>query len=79
MIMKYRIVKRNTNGYGEIRYSPWYYAQRNILGIWIDLRFHPFADVYDSYDIDYNTVERWLEKYIGGKGPMTEEVVKEYE
>lgn len=79
-MMKYRIVKRNTNSMGEVRESSWYYAQeRNILGIWVDLRFHPFISTYDSYDIHYGVVEKWLENYIKGKDSPTEEVVKTYD
>jgi hypothetical protein len=77
--MKYRIVKRNTNTLGDITRWDWYYAQRNIFGVWIDLRFHPFISTYDSYDVDLNAVERWLDNHINGKGPKTEEVVKTYE
>jgi hypothetical protein len=76
---KYRIVKRNTNIVGEIYRFNWYYAQRNILGVWVDLRLHPFISTYDSYDSDLIIVERWLNNYINGKGQKTEEVVKEYE
>ncbi len=79
MIMKYRIVKRNTSSSGDVSRFDWYYAQRNILGIWVDLRFHPFISTYDAYDMDLNTVERWLDNYINGKGPKNEEVVKEYD
>ncbi len=79
MIMKCRIVKRNTSSTGEVSRFDWYYAQRNILGVWIDLRLHPFISTYDSYDMDLNTVERWLDNYINGHSPATEEVVKTYE
>ena len=78
MIMKYRIVKRNTNGNGDITRFDWYYAQRNIFGMWVDLRFHPFISTYDSYDVDLVVVERWLNNYINGLGPKSEEVVKTY-
>jgi hypothetical protein len=77
--MKYRIVKRNTSGSGEVSKWDWYYAQRNIFGVWVDLRLHPFVSTYDSYDMHLNTVERWLDNYINGKGPKSEEVVKTYE
>jgi hypothetical protein len=78
---KYRIVKRNTNGNGDIDMfgKYWYYAQCNIFGVWVDLRHNPFAETYDSYDSDLIFVERWLNNYINGKGQKTEEVVKEYE
>jgi hypothetical protein len=76
---KYRIVKRNISGSGVVSRWDWYYAQRNIFGVWIDLRLHPFISTYDAYDMDLNTVERWLNNYINGKGPKTEEVVKTYE
>jgi hypothetical protein len=79
MIMKYRIVKRNFDTRGEVRRWNWYYAQRNIFGIWVDLRLHPFIDTFDSYDMDLNTVERWLNVYISNKGSATEEVVKTYD
>lgn len=77
--MKYRIVKRNTTIDGSISRFDWYYAQRNILGLWIDLRFHPFISTYDSYDSDFSIVERWLNNYINGQSPKSEEVVKTYE
>jgi hypothetical protein len=77
--MKCRIVKRNTSGCGDVSRFDWYYAQRNIFGVWIDLRHHPFISTYDSYDMHLNTVERWLDDYINGHNPKTEEVVKEYE
>lgn len=76
---KYRIVKRNTNSHGDITRFDWYYAQRNIFGVWVDLRFHPFISIYDSYDVDLMVVERWLDNYINGLGPKSEEVVKTYE
>jgi hypothetical protein len=76
---RYRIVKRNTNALGEIRKYPYYYAQRNILGVWIDLLHHPFINTFNSYDTDLSVVEEWLDDRINGKRSKTEEVVKEYE
>ncbi len=76
---KYRIVKRNTYPSGGISRYPYYYAQRNIFGIWVDLRFHPFADTYNASDMEFDAVERWLNDYIEGNRPQIEEVVKVYE
>jgi hypothetical protein len=76
--MKYRIVKRARGSR-----KPWYIAQRKIFGIWVDLRFHPFANVFDSYDMSLNVVERWMENYLKSKikvnEPFTEEVEKTYD
>jgi hypothetical protein len=74
--MKYRIVKRRVDRY-YFHYA--YYAQINIWGIWIDLKYHPFVDAYNAYDMDFDTVERWLKDYIEGKKPVNEEVVKTYD
>jgi hypothetical protein len=72
VIIKYRIVKRKVNRYY------YYYAQTNILGIWVDLRFHPFVDTYDAHDVHFDTVDNWLKDYIKGK-PDVDEVVKTYD
>ena len=81
--MKYRIVKRNTNDHGDYIPNPWYYAQVRILGIWLDLRHNPFHEtygVYDSYDSNCATVEKWLEDYRGVRmTKFQQEVVKTYE
>jgi hypothetical protein len=81
--MKYRIVKRNTNGFGDYMLNPWYYAQVRVLGIWFDLRHHPFHEtheMYDSYSPNYATVEKWLENYREEKmTKFQQEVVKTYE
>lgn len=77
--MKYRIVKRNRNFLGELSTCPWYYAQRNILGVWIDIRHNPYITAYDSYDDDLVIVEKWLENHIQGKKSPTQEVVKTYD
>jgi hypothetical protein len=90
--MKYRIVKRNTTAFGGfsqylrnlfkgnlIRVDR-YYAQCNILGVWIDLRYHPFISTYDAYDVHLERVEKWLENHIRrGKESPTQEVVKTYD
>jgi hypothetical protein len=84
--MKYRIVKRNTNGLGEISKYPWYYAQRNILGVWFDLRYHPLISTYNAFDRNLEVVELWLENHIWkitfgvrSKESPTQEVVKTYD
>ena len=78
--MKYRIVKRNTDVFGDIRPHEWYYAQVKVLGIWFDLRHHPFySNTRDSYYPGYAIVEEWLENYMKGKPAYKQEVVKTYE
>jgi hypothetical protein len=77
--MKYRIVKRNTTAFGGFSQYLRYYAQCNILGVWIDLRYHPFISTYDAYDVHLERVEKWLENHIRGKESPTQEVVKTYD
>ncbi len=80
MIMKYRIVSRNSSlwdgSYGDY---PYYYAQMNVFGIWIDCRFHPFKSVYNSHDPDLEVVDNWINQQLSNKKPVKEEVVKTYD
>lgn len=80
MIMKYRIVSRNSTPwdgcYGDY---PYYYAQMNVFGIWIDCRFHPFKSVYDSFDTNLEVVDNWINQQLSNKKPVKEEVVKTYD
>ncbi len=80
MIMKYRIVSRNSSPWdGSYRNYSYYYAQMNVFGIWIDCRFHPFKSVYDSFDTDLEVVDKWINRQLSDKKPVKEEVVKTYD
>ena len=76
---KYRIVSRNRSPWSDA-YSdfPYYYAQRRVLGMWIDCRFNPFKGEHTSFDNELKTVERWVDRQINGS-QITEEVIKTYD
>jgi hypothetical protein len=78
--MKYRIVSRNSSSWdGSYGDYPYYYAQMNVFGIWIDCRFHPFKSVYNSHDPYLETVDKWINQQLSDKKPVKEEVVKTYD
>jgi len=80
VIMKYRIVSRNRCPWdGNYIDYPYYYAQMNVFGIWIDCRFHPFKSIYNSHDLDLKTVDNWINQQLSDKKPVKEEVVKTYD
>jgi hypothetical protein len=57
----------------------WYYAQMNVLGIWIDCNFNPFVDTWNASDADFKEVEEWIQNRIKGNSPIQQEVVKTYD
>ena len=78
--MKYRIVCRNKNpwdNYCRDNYS-WYYAQFEVFGVWIDCRYNPLVNPYDTFDSELEVVERWVNNKIE-RIPRKEEVVKTYD
>lgn len=77
--MKYRIVSRNKKPSGEHSNYPWFYAQMEVFGIWVDCRFHPMKESYNSYDANAETVDMWINSQIAENEPMKEEVVKTYD
>lgn len=79
--MKYRIVSRNKSPFnGSTLGHPYYYAQFEVFGVWIDCRYNPLVDdTYDCYDTKLSVVERWVNSQIGERLPVEEEVVKTYD
>ena len=80
-MIKYRIVKRNKDRWGDYSSHPYYFLQIKIFDwFWIDYYRYPFANVdrYISYGRDLEVLEDFYQELIKPQESYKQTVVKTF-